>query len=183
MIKVGDNIEHFILPTHEGEQFDSGSFAGRRALLAFMRFARCPFCNLRIHRLVELSPSLPEGFLIVAVFESSTEGLREAAARHHAPFPILADEKGEVHRRYGITQSFGGLMKGMIMRMPTLLKAIIIHRYWPFPISGSMTTMPADFLIDEKGIVRMAHYGRDEGDHLPLEEIVSFASTSPAEDS
>ena len=26
-----------------------------------------------------------------------------------------------------------------------------------------MTTMPADFLVDESGVIRRTHYGQDEG--------------------
>ena len=46
--------------------------------------------------------------------------------------------------------------------------------YLPTTIKGSMTTMPADFLIDKNGIIQKAYYGSDEGDHLPLEEILGL---------
>jgi peroxiredoxin len=43
-------------------------------------------------------------------------------------------------------------------------------------INGSMTTMPADFLIDASGAIRLAYYGRDEGDHPPFDAIKRFAN-------
>ena len=35
--------------------------------------------------------------------------------------------------------------------------------------------MPADFLVDEGCVIRTAHYGRDEGDHLPLDAVLAFS--------
>mgnify|MGYP000869525657 CR=1 FL=1 len=39
--------------------------------------------------------------------------------------------------------------------------------------------VPAEFLIDERGIVRLAHYGDLLIDHLPLETIDRFAGGLP----
>ena len=61
----------------------------------------------------------------------------------------------------------------MVTRTPTLIKGVLKgHVPLPFAIKGSMTTMPADFLIDANGIIQRAYYGRDEGDHLDFEEVV-----------
>jgi hypothetical protein len=35
--------------------------------------------------------------------------------------------------------------------------------------------MPADFLIDREGIIQVAYYGKDEGDHLPFDTVKSFS--------
>lgn len=42
-------------------------------------------------------------------------------------------------------------------------------------LKGSLTTMPADFLVDENGVIRTAYYGKDEGDHLPFEQARAFS--------
>ena len=39
-----------------------------------------------------------------------------------------------------------------------------------------MTTMPADLLVDENGVIQVAHYGRDEGDHLDFETVRAFSA-------
>jgi hypothetical protein len=49
--------------------------------------------------------------------------------------------------------------------MPRLLYGMFVKGYVPLVIKGSMTTMPADFLVDKQGIIQVAHYGKDEGDH------------------
>ena len=178
-LSPGDATRAFRLPGIDGGTFDLASLTGRRYLLSFFRFASCPFCNLRVHELVQRFGELGAGFTIVAVFDSPLDNLRRHAERHAAPFPILADETGEAYRAYAIERSLGGMLKGMALRAPTLLRAMS-RGYVPTTLKGSLTTMPADFLIDEAGIIREAHYGRDEGDHLPFDAVAAFSAEHPA---
>lgn len=172
----GDSAVHLALPALDGKLFDTGSLAGRPWMLSFYRFASCPFCNLRMHELVTRHNELPDDFAIVAVFDSPLDNLQKHADKHRAQFAVLADEDNRYYRKYGIEHSIPGLLKGMILRMPRLLYGMFAKGYLPLAIKGSMTTMPADFLIDEQGIIRVSHYGRDEGDHLPFEQIREFAT-------
>ncbi len=176
-LSPGEPFRAFRLPAIDGAEFDSASLEGQRFMLSFFRFASCPFCNMRVHALTQRFQELGEGFGLVAIFDSPLGNLQRHAARHAAPFPILADEHGESYREYAIERSLGGVLKGMVLRAPTLLKAMS-KGYLPTSLKGSMTTMPADFLVDERGLVRVAHYGRDEGDHLPFEVVQAFALES-----
>jgi len=173
-LKPSDSILPITLPAIDGSTFDLGSMAGKRYLLCFYRFAACPFCNLRVHELVKRFDEFGEDFGIVAIFDSPLENLQRHAEGHHAPFPILADETNHYYRAYAIEHSVSGVMKGMIMRMPTLLHGMF-KGYLPTTIKGSVTTMPADFLVDEHGTIQFAHYGEDEGDHIPFHQLKAFA--------
>ena len=62
----------------------------------------------------------------------------------------------------------------MIFRFPTLIKGLL-KGYLALPMKGSMTTMPAEFLVDREGIIQLAYYGADEGDHLDFEEVKAFS--------
>ena len=143
-------------------------------MLSFFRFASCPFCNLRVNELVRRFDEFGTDFTIVAVFDSPLDNLIRHAAGHQAPFAILADADNTYYKEYGIEHSVGGMLKGMFLRMPTLLRAMF-RGYIPITIKGSMTTMPADFLIDREGIIQVAYYGKDEGDHLPLDVVKEFS--------
>lgn len=172
--RVGDRAPRVQLPAIDGSTFDSASLAGRRHLVSFYRFATCPFCNLRVHAVIRQVPSFGPDFALVAIFDSPLDHLTRHASGHHAPFPILADATGGAYRAWSIERSLWGMLKGMLLRLPTLLRGML-SGYFPFPPRGSMLTMPADFLVDEQGVIRVAYYGRDEGDHLPLEVIAEFA--------
>ena len=117
-----------------------------------------------------------DDFTIVAIFDSPLDNLKRHTEGHKAPFPILADEENKYYREFGIEHSMYGLLKGMIMRMPTLLKGMF-KGYIPTSFKGSLTTMPADFLIDREGIIQVAFYGEDEGDHLPFDKVKDFSLT------
>lgn len=173
--KTGDRMTPFSLPAIDGSIFELDSLRGKRFLLSFLRFASCPFCNLRVHELVTRFKELGDDFTIVAVFDSPLDNLQRHADRHQAPFPILADEVRACYRTYGIEHSLIGVLKGMFGRMPTLLKGMFVNGYLPLVIKGSLTTMPADFLVDENGIIQTAYYGKDEGDHLSFNRVKAFA--------
>lgn len=143
-------------------------------MLSFLRFASCPFCNLRVHELVKHFAEFGNDFNIVAVFDSPLDNLVRHTEGHKAPFPILADETNRYYREYGIEHSLSGVVKGMVLRMPTLISGMLMG-YVPKTIKGSMTTMPADFLIDKNGIIQVAYYGNDEGDHLSFEQVKEFS--------
>lgn len=175
MLQPGQSILPFTLPSLDGTPWQLSSLEGKPYLLAFFRFASCPFCNLRLHQLIQRLEALPGDFTMVAVFESSLTELQRYAERHSSPFPILADEGGVIHGRYGIRHSWLGVLKGMLFRFPSLLYAMFRKGYIPLSIGGRMDTMPADFLVDRYGIIQHAYYGRDEGDHLAFEQIRHFA--------
>ncbi len=171
----GSSVPPFRLPAIDGSEFDLRTTAGTRLFLAFFRFATCPFCNLRMHELVTRLPELGGACRVVAIFDSPVDHLREHAGRHEAPFPVLADPRHGTYRAYGVERSVGGTFRGMVTRLPTLLRGVLLRGYWPLPIRGDPFTMPAEFLIDRDGTIATAHYGQDEGDHLPFKVVRDFA--------
>ena len=171
---TGDPIINIELPAIDGGNFNLQELAGKPFMLSFFRFATCPFCNLRVHELVQRFDEFGKDFTIVAVFDSSLDHLKRHAAGHQAPFPILADEQNLCYRKYGIEHSWYGMLKGMITRFPTLVKGLL-KGYFPVLFKGSWLTMPADFLVDGEGRIQEAYYGADEGDHLPLDRVLEFS--------
>lgn len=163
------------LPAIDGSIFDTASLTGTPYMLSFFRFASCPFCNLRIHELGERFAEFGDNFTIVALFDSPLDNLIQHAERHQAPFPILADADNRYYQEYGIEHSVLGVLKGIVGRMATLRRAMSMG-YQARIIKGRLTTMPADFCIDQDGVIQVAYYGSDEGDHLPLEQVKQFTS-------
>ncbi len=172
----GSNIINIQLPDINGSVFNTQSLEGKPFMISFFRFASCPFCNLRVNELVKRFDEFGDDFTIVAIFDSPLDNLTRHTKDHRAPFPILADESNQYYRQYGIEHSFAGMLKGMIFRLPTLLKGML-KGYLPLIIKGSLITMPADFLINREGKVTTAYYGKDEGDHLDFEQVKAFSKS------
>ena len=153
-----------------GRRVDIG--AGRRTLLCFFRDAACPFCNLRIYELTHHHAALSSlGLDIVAVFTSTPEEVQRFVARKPRPFTVVADPSSHAHEVYGIERSFWRKLKGILTRVPALIKGLRI-----VGLAGLNTTnlMPADFLIDEHGNLAEAYYGGDAGDRIPLDRVELF---------
>ena len=174
----GDAVGRLRLPALDGSTFDLEQLHGRRFMLSFFRFAACPFCNLRIHDLSQRFDEFGKGFTVVAVFDSPLENLRRYASRHQAPFPILADEDNIYYRAFAIERSLAGMLKAAVLRFPSVVDGVLVKRYLPTGFKGRLDTLPADFLVDEHGIIRQAYYAGDIGDHLPIERVQAFAHGS-----
>ncbi len=173
-IKPKEKMNTILLPAIDGSIFNSENVKGKPLMISFFRFASCPFCNLRVNELVQRFNEFGDDFTIIAIFDSPLDNLTRHTKDHNAPFPILADESNTYYKEYGIEHSFFGVLKGMLFRLPTLLKGML-RGYIPIIIKGSLITMPADFLVDRDGIIQQVYYGKDEGDHLPFDQVKEFS--------
>jgi thioredoxin-dependent peroxiredoxin len=155
----------------EGRNVQPGQ--GRKLLLSLFREATCPFCNFRVFELTHNYPGLSSlGVDIVAVFYSTPDDVRKFIARQPRPFRMVADPEGTAHELFGVDSSWLGKVKAMMLRLPALMRGMKITG-----MRGMSTgnLMPADFLIDEQGNVVETYYGKDAGDHIPMERIELFA--------
>lgn len=173
--QMGDKIVELSLPAIDGTVFDLEQVKGKRYMISFMRFASCPFCQLRIHQLISRWQELDDHFTVIAVFDSSLENLNKHTETHKAPFSILADEQAIYYHKFAIKQSVSGMFKAMLFRMPRLLYAMMAKGYFPSSIKGKITTLPADFLVVENGMIETIYYGKDSGDHMPFEQVKVFS--------
>jgi peroxiredoxin len=173
-MEIGQAMPQIILPAIDGSQFDNYSLKGKKYLLTFFRFATCPFCNMRMAQLVQTKPELGEDFEIVAIFESEIDHLKKHANKHLAKFPILADHGRKYYELFGVKKSVIGMLKGMVFRMPTAMKAML-RGYLPHEVSSRFLIMPLSLLVDEQGVIQAIYHGKDEGDHMPLEQVKKFS--------
>ena len=174
-IKSPARAPEFDVCDANGERVRLSDFRGRRVVLSFFRDAGCPFCNLRVYELTNEHALLKEsGVEIIAFFRSTDEDVQRFVMQRPRPFVIVADPDMRVYQPYGIEHSWSALIRGMLLRMPRLLRAMskgILPR-----MRGDQSLVPADFLIDEEGRLVRSYYGRDIGDHLPMREIYAFAA-------
>ncbi|WP_127477939.1 peroxiredoxin family protein [Sulfurivermis fontis] len=175
-LAAGNRAPEFSLPDLDGRPVRLTDFRGRKVLLVFFRYATCPFCTVRFVRLAQEAKRYADaGVQIIGVFESSAGYIREYLGRRGLPFPVIPDPDGKLYALYGVRKSVPGLLFGMF-RLPTLLRALFDPAYRMAQPDGSLTRIPANFLIDENQIVVDAYYGNDIGDHIPFARIDHFAA-------
>jgi len=173
--KQGDKVSSLSLSNIDGSQFELQQVEGKRYMLSFFRFAACPFCQLRIHQLISSWQELNDDFTVIAVFDSPLKNLQRYSQKHKAPFYILADEEGKYYHEFAVKHSLLKTLKSMLFKLPTLLYAMFFKGYFPSTLQGNMTTLPADFLVDENGIIQTIYYAKGSADHLPFEQVKAFS--------
>ncbi len=174
-LEVGDEAPNFTLPAIDGSSFDMAQQRGKRVILTFFRFSSCPFCNIRINRILKRWEEFDDNVVMVGVFDSKIEQLKKSMKRHNPPFAVVADETYENFLKNDVRKSFLKFILSPIKAPLTMLEATV-KGYLPLTLSISkLSTIPVDILIDENGKVVKAHYCKDTVDHLPVEELIAFS--------
>ncbi|MEZ5510617.1 MAG: peroxiredoxin-like family protein [Gammaproteobacteria bacterium] len=172
-LSPGTPAPSFSVTDFNGSPVSLSDFRGRKLLLSFYRYASCPFCNLRMHEMRQRSAGWKaQGLDIVAVFQSPADSIREYAVGETVEFPVIPDPERQLYALYGTEASWLAFAKSAV-RAKDMLSALT-KGFMPGKMEGEISQVPADFLIDENGIIRTAYYGADIGDHLPTEQIEAF---------
>ena len=175
-IKVGDQAPEFILPAIDGTDFDMSSTKGKRVIFTFFRFSTCPFCNIRINRIIKRWDEFSDDIQMIGVFDAEIEELKNKMKKHNLPFIVVADNSYELFLKHGVEKSLFRFLIGALRSPITFLQATF-KGYFPNTFSvKKMSTIPVDILINEEGTVVEAHYCRDTVDHIPIEKLISFSN-------
>lgn len=123
----------------------------RYILIAFLRYAGCPYCNLAIHRLsIEYPLLIKNDCEVIAFVQSNEENITKNIYERHAhkpEFSIVADPESKIYRKYGVKSSMS-ITAPLITRIPYWVKAVTKHGFWQKNIDGSFFLVPAWFLIN-----------------------------------
>jgi peroxiredoxin len=154
------------------------SYKGKKVFLGFYRHAGCPFCNLRIHGLLKSQEEYKsKGLEMVFFFESSKETLLKSQYQEKKlDISIVSDPDKIVYAAYGIEQSS---LKSGLSHATSFFQTIIKAKLNKLPVhwmkdGESINTIPAEFLIDENGVVKIIHYSKSLTDQMPQEVIEGF---------
>ncbi len=141
--------------------------------LQFRRFAGCPICNLHLRQFARgYAQLLESGVEVVAFFHSSRESM--LPYQGSLPFPTVPDEERNLYRLFGVERSFGAVLH------PKAAWAMVkgLARPSANPLAGGPDPngLPADFLIDQDGIIQDLKYGAHADDHWSVEEVLDRVS-------
>jgi len=157
-----------------GKKVKLSNFKGKGVLLCFFSDTARP---LRDQRLLELTRKYKEwnkiGVEVIVVFNESNSTLRTFFESKPRPFPVIADPKLNLYRRYGVQRLIGKGVTAPTLPSPKWLNRVFKSSLaWLNP-AGRI--MPADFLINTEGKIISSWYGKSEHDHIPNERLETFA--------
>jgi len=149
-------------------------------LITFLRPIWCPICNARTHELIEYYQEMKEkGIEVIAVYPSSEEKLRGYVKDIEIPFIVIADPEEELFKLYGVERSEAKYKR--VMKEERALNALKrgqeLYKKHGNNYGGSKNVtaaiIPADFIINQSQIIKVAHYGGFVGDHIRVTNIGS----------
>lgn len=174
-IKQGMTAPQFTAQSWPSGEVSLASLRGKKVWLGFYRYASCPLCKWRIRQIIHEIPSLQAaGIVPIGVFQSSIEDYDRNYQKIQPNFPMICDPEQKLYMLYGIESSWAKTFKPMVV-----LRAAqaALAGFFPMIPDPPAHRVPADFLLDENGIVQVARYGKDVSDCIPIEEVIAFAES------
>ena len=84
---------------------------------------------------------------------------------------FIANPERNLYRHYAVESSWSGYLKGLF-RLSAIISATV-KGYSPCKMGGKKSMIPADFLIGSDFTAQVAYYGKDIGDHLPVQKLMN----------
>jgi thioredoxin-dependent peroxiredoxin len=164
-----------------GRMTDLEQYKDKRVFLGFFRHAGCPFCNIRVHTLVKRHEEFKALGMEMIFFFESPENLLLKSIFHKeiSPIPLLSDPKKIIYAQYGIETSG---YKSAVSHLTSFVQTAFKARKLGVPIHAmaggeSISTIPAEFLIDHNLTIKKVHYAENLNDRLSMDVLEVFAKT------
>jgi peroxiredoxin len=172
-LHVNQQAPPFSTPDVYGNEIDLQKLKGSKIYLAFERNAGCPVCNFRTHELLKQSNYFKANDIaVVMVYESPVEKMKEYLGENNYPFHFVADPQNKIYNLYGVEISFLKFMKSLFNGLITKARSGTKLFRKPMKQDGHTARIPAEFIIDARGKLKRAHYGRFVGDHLQIDALM-----------
>jgi peroxiredoxin len=164
-LTIGDPLPPFRLPSTAGHLVDSGELLATGPLVvSFFRGEWCRFCSETLRALAQIDAEVRAlGAIQVAVTPDLPEATAQTVRRLNLPFDVLSDVK-----------SAFGLQCGIVYRVPNDV-AEVYHAMNLINRDGSadfFLPIPAVFIADRSGIVRLSYTEPDYAERLEPEAII-----------
>ncbi len=181
-MKLQRNIEAptFKLTDIYDRSIDLNEYRDKKVFIGFFRHAGCPFCNIRVHTLQKAREELKaKGLEMIFFFESKKNVLLMSTFHKEvSPIPLIADPEKKMYAAYGLENSgYKSAISHLTSFVQTAYKAsklgVPIHM---MADGESISTMPAEFLLDKGLIVKEIHYSERLNDRMSLETVRAFAA-------
>jgi peroxiredoxin len=141
------------------------SWKERPALISFLRYFGCPFCQSWVGRLARKADLFDqEGVNVVLVGQGTVGEAMGFTGPRRVPFDMLVDEDRSAYRAFGLVEgSSTELLK------PSVAVAWVgVHVRGEGRQGGShggaVTQLPGTFIVDTDGVVRFVHRNADQAD-------------------
>jgi len=168
-LKPGASAPDFILPDAQGRSVRLHSFLRQGpVVLVFYRGGWCPYCNLHLRSFQRALPALQKlGAQIVAISPQLPDNSLSTQEKDELTFPVLSDVGNKVSMQYGIVFRLGEKLRELYRQFGHPLDL------FNGPDGAQHLPVPATFLIDQKGVIRLAHVDADYTRRLDPDDAIT----------
>jgi peroxiredoxin len=158
-----------------GTEVDLASFwAEGPAVLAFLRYFGCPFCQVHVRRLVEARERFARsGAQVVLIGQGSVGQANGFSGPRRLPYPVLVDPERRAYAAFGLVE--GGAWT--IVQPAVATRWVAAHATPGVrqgrPSGSSVRQLPGTFVVGPDGIVRLAHRARHAADDPAVDVVVA----------
>jgi len=168
VLKVGAQAPDFTLPDAQGRPVKLSTLLAKGpVVVTFYRGAWCPYCNVQLGQYQERLKDLQAaGAQLVAISPQLPDFTAQTAKKHGLGFPVLSDRGNAVARTYGLVYKMPDALAQAYKEVYGIDLEIIhgdTHHELP---------MPGTFVLDAKGIVRLAFAQADYTRRLTVEDLL-----------
>lgn len=166
-LKVGAKAPNFCLPNVQGGTFElSTQLSKGPVVVTFYRGGWCPFCDLTLRAYqANLSGIRLLSADLVAISPQTEDYSISAAEKKELKFPVLSDLHNAVARQYGIVFQLTTAWRELQTKFGNPMPKFNGDESWELPI-------PATFVLDRHGTVRLRHLDPDYRRRLEPDEIL-----------
>jgi len=150
------------------------------AVVVFLRYFGCPFCQAQVVQLRDdrkLFEELGAGIVLIGQGEPA-----DAAAfteRMQQPFECLVDPDRSAYRAYGLVRATTSQILTPQVALPFLRANLRRQTQQKGLQGGSFLQMPGTFVIDTDGVLRMAHRNRHIADTPSTQQLLEVLNRLP----
>jgi peroxiredoxin len=167
-LKEGDVAPEFALPDARGQVIALKALLDRGpVVISFYRGGWCPYCNLELRGLQRVLPQIEEtGASLAAISPQLPDQSLSTEEKNQLTFPVLSDAGNAVAKSFGIVFTLPAALVEVYKTMGRDLAEINGEG------GAAELPMPATFVLDKSGVIRLAFVEEDWSKRLDPESIV-----------
>ena len=148
------------------------------AVVVFLRYFGCPFCQSQVVRLRDERERFQDaGAGIVLIGQGSPGDAVAFTQRMRQPFECLVDPDRSAYRAYGLPRARPAQVVGPRTALPFLRANLNRETLQRGLQGGRFMQMPGTFVVDTEGLIRMAHRNRHVADTPPNQRILDVLAS------
>ena len=137
-------------------------------VLVFYRGGWCPYCNLHLRGFQRALPEFQQfAAQIVAISPQLPDNSLSTQEKDELTFAVLSDVGNKVTRQFGIVFQIGEKLQKLYRKFGHPLDL------FNGPDGAQHLPVPATFLVDGKGVIRLAHVDVDYTRRLDPDDVIT----------